>query len=117
MKIKGINIRAVNDTVINCDIHMLDYSVFLPNPTLSKFSLFPNPAGTLAILSYSLSTASNAVIEVINLQGVPVESIRLIDEIGSLKLYLDNKYTTGMYIVRVVSNKKVLYSQKLIVNK
>jgi hypothetical protein len=117
LNIQEITIADSEQTIANRDIHILDDLTKNKIISDSKFSLFPNPAGTQATLNYLLPTASNAVAQIVNLQGVLVESLPLKTGAGSLVIRLDSKYRAGMYIVRVVSNKNVLYSQQLIINK
>jgi len=117
VNITPISIRAVNDTIVNYDIHLINYSVSTPLIANSEFSLFPNPAGTQATLNYSLQKEDKAIAEICNIQGGLVERFPLKAGSGSLVLHLDSKYHSGIYVVRVLSGNDIIYSQQLIINK
>lgn len=115
-KIENINIRAVPDTIVICDIHLLDDYVSVPE-IKNGFSLYPNPASSQATLKYDLATVDNATVEVLDIAGNVVERFPLQSTTGILQLQLGSKYSAGMYVVQVKSGSTLLYSQDLIVNK
>jgi thiol-disulfide isomerase/thioredoxin len=80
--------------------------------------IFPSPAKNIATLSVSIETAENYNIELINLSGQIVFSLRnQYLNVGNNNIKLDvSNNTSGIYFVRLVSENGNLISEKLLIN-
>jgi len=117
VKIEDITIPDSQQTIVTRDIHLKDDLTESSIVQESKCMLYPNPAGTFAILQYSLQTTDETMVEIFNLQGICIERYTLKERTGSLHINLDSKYHAGMYLVQVKTGSKLLYSKQLIVIK
>jgi hypothetical protein len=115
--IQKIYVSSPVGNIINQDIHLIDDLVDVKEQKRNNFSLFPNPTGNVATLNFDITPIENAIVEVFSNEGTLVESYPIKTNVGSLALHLDSKYHAGVYLVRVKTATKVLFSDKLIVNK
>ena len=117
ISITPINIRAVNDTIINCDIHLRNSIVSDTEIWKDTINIFPNPASSEFTLNYSLQNTEDAFIEIGSIQGTIIERIPLKNSSSSIIIKLDKKYIPNMYYVRLFSGKRLVAVKKLVVKK
>lgn len=81
------------------------------NPTSGKLSIWPNPASNILNINISELTNNEGNIEIFDLSGRIVQSMKTIEE----KINISN-LENGIYLIRIKNNTEI-YSAKFIVNK
>ena len=85
---------------------------------LKSLTLFPNPAAVSFTLSLNDPTAGNAVVSVLNSNGIKMMEFQTPNsEIGLRKEIPVSNLEEGIYVVQVMLNQQILYSTKMVVKK
>ncbi len=83
-------------------------------PKDAFFKLYPNPADNYITLEYDLNYRnSNAVVEIVSLTGIHLETYRLQGTQG-VKIIDLRRWKTGAYIIRLTLNGKTLQNEKFV---
>lgn len=81
----------------------------------AALKIYPNPASSYVILSYKLKTPAPVLIEMANMHGEVVKSVRLNSQAGLQRLNITlADLSSGIYMVRVLANGAV-ETKKLVV--
>lgn len=81
----------------------------------AAFKIYPNPASSYVILSYALKTPAPVLIEMANMHGEVVKSVRINSQAGLQRLNITlADLSSGIYMVRVLANGTV-ETKKLVV--
>lgn len=118
VKITPISVKGAWGDTIVADIQILEDITDLELPKSSSathFVLYPNPTSTDAFLSYSIGTNAELVISTTN--GTVVEKKLLLPNNTLQNIQLGSGYTQGIYLIKVLVDNCVVFSQELIVNK
>jgi hypothetical protein len=91
-------------------------SVGKETPSLNTaLKIYPNPASSYIIVSYELKTAAPVLIEMANMRGEVVKSVRINSQSGPQRLNITlADLSSGIYMVRIVANGNV-ETKKLVV--
>jgi hypothetical protein len=72
---------------------------------IPSFNMYPNPATENVIIDYELKNQAQVVIDICNLQGGIVKSLRKFSTAGAQRVNIPvNELTPGMYLVRISAN-------------
>ncbi len=78
------------------------------------FKLYPNPAKEYLTLEYKLDYRTKIpVVEIVTLNGIHVETLRLHGTTG-VKIIDLRQWNTGTYIIRLSNNGKTLQNEKFV---
>lgn len=120
-----IRFQMVSDAFVNADGFKFDdlkVEVLKGNPNSiaqnnlfkSDLTVFPNPSNVEAIVQYSIPhEADNALIEVVNLLGKKVFSIKIYQQDGMITLPV-NEIKNGIYFIQLISDNKIIRNTKWI---
>lgn len=76
----------------------------------------PNPANEYTIVTYSANQDKNSKLVIYNMLGAKIEEVELLEENGVVKVDT-YKMKAGVYFVNLVSDDKIMSTQKLVVTK
>ena len=77
--------------------------------------IYPNPASSYVILSYELKTPAPVLIEIANMHGEVVKSVRINSQVGLQRLNITlADLSSGIFMVRVLANG-AMETKKLVV--
>ena len=82
----------------------------------NKISVWPNPFTDITVLEYSLSENNNAQIEIIDLNGKMIKTIRINDNSGKVELNLSQQ-AEGVYQYRFINGNEEIENGKLVLIK
>lgn len=79
--------------------------------------VFPNPIRDHMTVLLNASYSKNAEVQVLDAQGAILhrENLRLEDGSGSSMIHIDSRFSRGVYLVRVLSDKGVAHSERVVV--
>jgi DNA/RNA endonuclease YhcR with UshA esterase domain len=82
----------------------------------NSISVWPNPFTDITVLEYSLSENNNAQIEIIDLNGKVIKTIRINDNSGKVELNLSQQ-AEGVYQYRFINGNEEIENGKLVLVK
>lgn len=83
-------------------------------PVSSYFKLYPNPAKDYITIEYKLANEfSNAIVEVVSIGGVHINTFRLFNSSGEDIIDLRG-WNSGTYVLKLVVDGKTMQSEKFV---
>ncbi|MBO72187.1 MAG: hypothetical protein CMD35_01100 [Flavobacteriales bacterium] len=105
----------------------LEFEIELEDPTAievddkvdvrsNQFEIYPNPASDEVNISLSSSESDISIINIYQINGTLIRSIELVGQNVDLKINVED-LATGAYLLKVVSDEKVIGQSKLMVTR
>lgn len=81
-----------------------------------EFKVYPNPTNGNASISYMLENNMPAQLIITDIVGKQIKNVELIAT-KQIETIDCKNLSNGIYVIQVVQNKKLLYSERLVINK
>ena len=110
----------MNKKSIECEIELEDPTVIEVDDKVdvrsNQFEIYPNPASDEVNISLSSSESDISIINIYQINGTLIRSIELVGQNVDLKINVED-LATGAYLLKVVSDEKVIGQSKLMVTR